>query len=65
MTDKDIHSPQFNSLNLKCIEHAKYLDICKILSQPSLTQEITKKNYGSSIIHKDNHFAILDEKLKN
>jgi hypothetical protein len=38
MTDKDIHSPQFDSLHLKCIEHAKYLDICKILSQPSLTQ---------------------------
>ena len=35
------------------------------LFQTLFRNEITKKNYGSSIIHKDNHFAILDEKLKN
>ena len=34
------------------------------LIQTLFRNEITKKNYGSSIKHKDDHFAILDEKLK-
>jgi hypothetical protein len=34
------------------------------LIQTLFRNEITKNNYGSSIKHKDDHFAILDEKLK-